>query len=241
VEPIFINFRTGDQDMAAPFLHRHLESRFGAGTAFWSKLIPPGADFSSELLRHAEGCMVMLALIGSGWLTIAGADGQPLLANPDDWVRREIAIALTAGRRVVPVMLGNTRRLGEEDSLPADISALRRAEYRQLRRSSVEEDLAALCEGLMTVIPGLRAEDLAPPSRGGTASVSVNCGDVAGVRIGRTRASARDLRDLGANFTVNVGYQGPGGAASVMDIGEWDDIEEWGNAAAGSGGPVPST
>ena len=94
MEPIFINFRTGDQDMAAPFLRDYLVSRFGEGVVFYSsQSIRIGDDFPAELLAHAAGCTVMLALIGPSWLTIAGANGQPQRADPGDWVHREIATA----------------------------------------------------------------------------------------------------------------------------------------------------
>ena len=99
---IFLNFRTGDQDMAAPFLHRYLASWFGGDAVFFaSHSIPAGADFPAELVRHAQQCQVMLALIGPQWLTMAGQDWRPLLADPGDWARREMATALAAGRVVL--------------------------------------------------------------------------------------------------------------------------------------------
>jgi hypothetical protein len=242
VEPIFINFRTGDQDMAAPFLRDYLERRFGEGVVFYSsRSIRIGDDFSIELREHASGCTVMLALIGPRWLTIAAADGRPLLASPDDWVRREIATALAAGRRVVPVLVGDAPRLTGRDGLPDDIAPLAGKEHCYLRRRSLDADLAALEEELVKVAGITRQAPPAPVSAGGAANVGINHGNVAGVRIGKTGASERALRNLGSRFSVNVGYQGPTGVASVMDIGEWNGTEEWGNAADGSGGSAPST
>lgn len=241
MESIFINFRTGDQDMAAPFLRDYLESRFGEGVVFYSsRSIRIGDNFSVELLEHATGCTVMLALIGPGWLTIAGADGQPLLANPNDWVRREIATALAAGRRVVPVLLGDAPRLTERDGLPDDIAPLAAKEYCYLRRRSLASDLAELEEELVKVAEVTRPAPPEPVSGGGNATVGFNHGNVAAVRIGKTGASERALRNLGSGFSVNIGYQGPSGVASVMDIGEWEGAGEWGNAADGSGPATPS-
>lgn len=242
MEPIFINFRTGDQDMAAPFLRDYLESRFGEGAVFYSsRSIRIGDDFSAELLEHAEGCTVMLALIGPRWLTIAGADGRPLLANPDDWVRREIATALTASRRVVPVLLGDAPRLAGRSGLPDDIAPLADKEYCYLRRRSLASDLATLEEELVKVAKVTWPPSPGPVSGGGAATVGCNHGNVTAVRIGKTGASERALRNLGSGFSVSVGYQGPSGVASVMDIGEWTGTGGWGNTADGTGPTAPST
>jgi hypothetical protein len=241
VEPIFINFRTGDQDMAAPFLHDYLESRLGEGVVFYSsRSIRIGDDFPAELQEHAAGCAVMLALVGPGWLTVAGADGQPRLANPGDWVRREIATALAADRRVVPVLVGDALRLSGRDNLPSDIAPLADREHCYLRRRSLAADLVALEEELVKVIKVLRPARPRPVPRGGTATVAVNDGgDVAGVRICDARASGRALRDFTEGFSVNIGYQGPGSSAAVADIGKWDGTEQWGNAEYGPGAPAP--
>ena len=118
---IFLNFRTGDQDMAAPFLHRYLASWFGGDAVFFaSHSIPAGADFPAELVRHAQQCQVMLALIGPQWLTMAGQDGRPLLADPGDWVRREIATAPAAGRAGGPARMGRGPTAGAERLAEAD-------------------------------------------------------------------------------------------------------------------------
>jgi hypothetical protein len=242
MEPIFINFRTGDQDMAAPFLRDYLESRFGEGVVFYSsRSIRIGDDFSAELLEHAEGCTVMLALIGPSWLTIAGADGQSLLANPDDWVRREISTALAASRRVVPVLLGDAPRLTGRSCLPDDIAPLADKEHCYLRRRSLGADLAALEAELMKVLNGLRSAHPGPVSVGGTATVAINHGKVTGLQIDKARASEHDLRNLAAGFSVNIGYQGPSGEAWAARIREWNGTEEWGNEADGPGATPTST
>jgi TIR domain len=240
VEPIFINFRTGDQDMAAPFLRAHLLSRFGEGAVFYSSgSIRIGDDFSAELREHAEGCTVMLALIGPRWLTIAGADGRPLLVNPNDWVRREIATALAAGRRVVPVLLGDAPRLTGGDGLPADIAPLAGKEHCYLRRRSLAGDLATLEEELVKVA-GVPRPAFPAPAPDGTATVGFSHGNVAAVRIGETTASSPALRDLVKDFSVNIGYQGPSGVASVLDIGKWAGNGDWDSPADGSGPTLPS-
>jgi hypothetical protein len=242
MEKIFLNFRTGDQDMAAPFLHRYLTRWFGADAVFFSsRSIPAGAAFPDELLRHAEQCQVLLALIGPQWLTMAGSDGRPLLANPADWVRREIATALAAGRRVIPVLVANAPRL-TAPRLPADLAPLADAEYRYLRRRDLAADLHALQEDLMKLIPGLRLRPRADPPAGISVDVGRNSGSVTGVRVDELRTRGAALPDLFGNVSARADQVDPGGVIASAHIGKWDrlepssspaqrdDSEEWGNA-----------
>jgi len=227
VREIFLNFRTGDQDIAASFLRDFLTDRFGADTVFFSSSsIPAGSDFPAELLRHAEQCEVLLALIGPQWLTMTGKDGHPLLANPQDWVRREIVTALGAGRTVVPVLLGNAPRLTDTD-LPADIAQLARTEYLPLRRRYLSADLEKLQENLVKLIPTLHPRRDLSPSRGASAVVGINEGDVAVFRIGKGRGPVDALPHLADSASLNIEHITQTGSAAVVDIGDWDGSEDW--------------
>lgn len=181
---IFINFRTGDQDVMAPVIKDWLDRQFGDRFAFYSSTsIPAGNEFPEALLAEASQCEVLLALIGPSWLTLAGADGIPRLRQPDDWVRKEIATALAAGRRVVPVLIGDVRRLAE-DQLPGDIAALGRLESVRIRRTDLENDLIRLRDELMTLIPGLTVRTAHPASSQVVVEVGevTETGSVTGVR-----------------------------------------------------------
>ena len=105
---IFINFRNGDGEWAAKTLWTVLERRFGKENVFLShESIPIGAPWPDALLENARTCDAFLALIGPKWLTIEGTGGRPRIFADDDWVRREIAAALAAGRTVAPILLGS--------------------------------------------------------------------------------------------------------------------------------------
>jgi TIR domain-containing protein len=228
MEKIFLNFRTGDQDIAAPFLYRCLSHWFGTGAVFFSShSIPAGARFPDELERHAGTCQVLLALIGPRWLTMTGPDGRPLLANPDDWVRREIATALAAGRRVVPVLVGNAPRISP-GGLPADLAPLAQVEYRYLRRRDLATDLQTLQDDLMKLIPGLCLRPEASAAVHAQVQVNQNEGYVAGVRVGELRSRGGSLPGITGSPSVQVDKN----LREVVgvDIGKWDRCEEWGNA-----------
>ena len=108
---IFINFRSGDGDWAAKLIKESLTRSFGKDTVFLdSDSIPLAARYPDILTERARTCDVMLALVGPRWLSGTGPDGRPLLFADGDWVRREIATALAAGRSVATVLLNGASR-----------------------------------------------------------------------------------------------------------------------------------
>jgi len=152
---IFINFRNRDGHHAADTLHRELSRRFGPGEVFRSSnSIPLGADYITTLLDEAASCEAMLAVIGTNWLDAAGEDGTRRLAREDDWVRREIATALAAGRTVIPVLLDGLRPLTGE-GLPDDLATLARCQYERLDARTTLSDIDRLEKKLRGILPGL--------------------------------------------------------------------------------------
>lgn len=149
---VFINYRTGDGDWAATFISRELAAKFGADSIFFaSKSIRVGEDFVTRILDRLRQCDVFLAVIGPQWLTATDRQGQQRLANPDDWVRREIVEAFRAGLLVIPVFLDGTAALVEAD-LPADIGMLARCQYLRLHHRNDDRDIARVLDELTDIL-----------------------------------------------------------------------------------------
>jgi len=73
-------------------LDRELAERFGPDAVFRaSRSIPPGADFTREILDSLRQCHVLLAVMGPGWLAAGRRAGAH--SGDVDWVHREIAEA----------------------------------------------------------------------------------------------------------------------------------------------------
>jgi hypothetical protein len=110
-----------------------------------SRSIPAGADFVDEVLGPLRTCSVLLVVIGPRWLTLTDSAGHRRLDDRWNWIRLQIAEALTGGMRVIPV-LTDGGELPAEANLPQDIAGLSRRQYVPLRRRYTAVDLAFLVD-----------------------------------------------------------------------------------------------
>ena len=179
---VFLSFRKADSRWMRDRVYQALADRFGAGEIFKSgDSIPAGAEFAEILLRQAAECELMFVLIGPGWLDARGDDGALLLDRAHDWVRVEIATALKAGNRVVPVLLGDATMLPSASSLPDEIVDLARLQFLRVAETHLVDELDRLCAAMTALLPDLgrssgsstAAEDRSPgPTVTMTARVS---------------------------------------------------------------------
>lgn len=121
---IFISYRRDDSAVHARALYADLATAFGARHVFYDvEGIDYGDAFASVIDKRIQACNVVVVVIGPQWMTLAGADGQPRIAAPGDYVRHEIAAALRGRRRLIPVMVGGAC-MPERARLPDDIAGL---------------------------------------------------------------------------------------------------------------------
>lgn len=202
---IFLNFRNGDGQYAAAHAYRVLIKKFDRAEVFRSsESIEPGDDYINVLSTVPSECAVLIAFIGNHWLDIKGQSGQQRIFDDSDWVRREIAAALAANRRVVPVLLDNAV-LPKEEELPTDISRLARCQYLHLRSRDIDSGFDKLIDKLMLLVPDLRASSSDPgPSavyrinadRGGIVMAPIK-GDINNFgTISRTTTDAKSSDDF---------------------------------------------
>lgn len=155
VAGMFINYRGEDSRSYGALLYVELSRQFGDDEVFLdSESIPAGADFVDELLHQVRLAKIVIAVIGPRWLTALDDVGNRRLDHPGDWIRRELAEAFHAGATVIPVLTDGAEP-PNESSLPPDIAALSRCQYRRLRHHDVRADLARLVGDLAAAVPHL--------------------------------------------------------------------------------------
>jgi ribose transport system substrate-binding protein len=128
---VFISYRRDDSSAWAGRLYDRLFQHFSQNEIFMDvDTIEPGVDFVEAIEEVIGACDVLIAVIGSRWLTSSDRGGRRRLDIPEDIVRLEIATALKRGIRVVPVLVDGAT-MPEVGELPDDLKAL-------VRRNAVE-------------------------------------------------------------------------------------------------------
>lgn len=81
--------------------------------------IKPGEDFVEALEKTIGASDVVIALVGRQWLSATDENGRRRIDVPEDFLRREVEIALDRNIRIIPILVqGATRRLiGQVDSV----------------------------------------------------------------------------------------------------------------------------
>lgn len=129
---IFVSYRRKDSSYAGR-LSDLLTNRFGERQVFLDvEAIAPGADYAEKIFRAVDTCVVLVAVIGPGWLLAADERGKRRLDDPDDLVRREIGRALARKVMVIPVLVGNAKMPRSED-LPESLAGLARLNELRIR------------------------------------------------------------------------------------------------------------
>ncbi len=157
---IFISYRREDSAGHAGRLFDRLGAKFGRERVFMDvSAIEVGLDFVDTIERAIGSCDVLLAVIGREWATCKDQSGRRRLDDPNDFIRLEIATALSRNVRVIPVLVQGTP-VPDADTLPPDLKRLTRrqtAELRDTRWGADVDNLIVALEPTLAVPPHVPA------------------------------------------------------------------------------------
>lgn len=137
---IFISYRRQDASGHAGRLSDRLVARFGADHVFMDvEDIQPGQNFARSIEQTLAQCSHVLAVVGPRWTESL----QARSAAGEDFLRHEIAVALTRGLTVIPVLVGGARMPPTSD-LPAELSAFGRCQAVEIRDDRFDDDATRL-------------------------------------------------------------------------------------------------
>jgi TIR domain-containing protein/SIR2-like protein len=158
---VFLNYRHEDTHATAWALYMKLEERFGAENVFFDDgSLRPGMRWSEEIKSQLADSDVVIALIGSQWISSLITRLQ---TGGEDYVVKEIDLALRSGPRValIPVLVDNVE-LPDSSSLPPSLRALLRCQVERLRLTNLARDIDHLIRCLSQIPDreGLQGADL---------------------------------------------------------------------------------
>ncbi len=143
---VFISYRREDSSGDAGRLFDIVSGRFGKKNTFMDlDTIQGGDDFSVVIEEKISVSDVLVAVIGSRWLTVTEENGMRRLDNPHDFVRLEIGRALQRGIRVIPVLVGGAVMPRAED-LPDDLRTLSERQAVEVREAHFHQDAEQLID-----------------------------------------------------------------------------------------------
>jgi TIR domain len=149
---IFISYRRDDSAAMAGRLHDRLAETFGQANLFIDvDNMPAGADFVKYLNKQVGSCDIFLCTVGPNWLNAKDEDGQRRLDQSDDYVRVEIAAALSRDIPVIPVLIDGAR-VPNARELPGDVAALTRRNAVEVRSSHFRRDADELTQKISEVL-----------------------------------------------------------------------------------------
>jgi HEAT repeat protein len=141
---VFLSYRRGDSAAWCGRLHDALEVQLGAGSSFRDvDSLEAGSRFDVALRERIAVCNAFVAVIGPRWLAVADAEGRRRIEQPDDMVRREIELALAAGKPLFPVLVDGARMPAVAE-LPSSIAALASAQATTLTDAHFRAEVAQL-------------------------------------------------------------------------------------------------
>ncbi|MEP7287462.1 MAG: toll/interleukin-1 receptor domain-containing protein [Chloroflexota bacterium] len=147
---IFISYRRADSQHITGRIYDHLRQFFAEQKVFRdTQNLAAGDIFSSEIQEAATSCKILIAVIGTQWLTITDEFGQRRLDNPNDWVRQEITCALSRGNEAVVVpLLVDGALLPQPEALPNNLKPLLLRQVQEVRERDFAYDMKRLMKAI---------------------------------------------------------------------------------------------
>ncbi len=145
---IFVSYRRADAAGTAGRLFDRLSQHFGAHQVFRDiDSIELGDNFEQVVRDALRAAAAVLVVIGPRWLELRGDDGARRIDDANDYVRREIELALGSEAIVIPVLVDSAVLPGVQ-SLPDAIQELTKRNAVELSHRRWENDIEDLIRQL---------------------------------------------------------------------------------------------
>ncbi|WP_327382604.1 MULTISPECIES: toll/interleukin-1 receptor domain-containing protein [unclassified Streptomyces] len=153
---VFINFRRADTGATGPHIDTALRAEFGTQAAFRDqRSLPAGRDYREQLERGIRKCDLLLVVMGAHWASVRDDAGRRCIDREEDWVRKEIALALAYKLPVMPVLVDGAK-LPSIHELPDDIQSLVHQQVVYFRPHQEHIDFPPLFGAIRAEVPELR-------------------------------------------------------------------------------------
>jgi oligopeptide transport system substrate-binding protein len=119
--------------------------------------IRAGADFTAVVREAVDKTDVLVAVIGSHWLSLTAENGGRRIDQPGDWVAEEIGTALRRGAPVIPVLVDGAN-MPSRDELPPALADLANRQALRIAYESFGADSARLIQAIESTVGEAKPE-----------------------------------------------------------------------------------
>jgi hypothetical protein len=120
-EKIFISYRRSDTEHIAGRMFDTLNNLYGPDNIFFdTATIPSAVEFYTKIQAAISESAVVLAVIGNDWVRYPPRFLGLFRSKKEDYVLRELQIAIGLMVPIIPILVGNTE-MPKESSLPTAI------------------------------------------------------------------------------------------------------------------------
>jgi TIR domain len=256
---IFISYRRDDSSGWAVHLYEYLVREWGPDKVFMDiDAIAPGENFREAIARTMRTCDVVLVVIGPNWVNSRDEVGNRRLDDEADTHRSEVASALAADVRVVPVRVGGAAmpKLADLPEPLKDLTDLNAAIIEDRRfasdASSLQESLKQFAEALaakQATEEARRAADQVTARRAEQERVATQAAEAEAAarraeqeRVATQAAEADDVSAAGRRPEVEFG-KAPGAtqAADLPHVSASDRANEQNRTVSGAKRQAPDS
>jgi hypothetical protein len=144
---IFICYRRDDAEGYPRLLRDRLNARFPGRIFMDVTNIAPGSDFTAVIQDRVGSCHALIAVIGKSWLA-TDSSGQRRIDHQEDYVRREIASALSRNHIAVIPVLVRKAEMPTRELLPPEIAPLSTRNAIEITEEDFDHDVQRLIQAL---------------------------------------------------------------------------------------------
>lgn len=154
---VFISYRRDDAISEAGRIADALIQALGRDSVFADTFsIEPGQVWAQRIEDALRVATVIVVVIGQEWLKISDEWGQRRIDQSDDWVRKELELALTSRIKVLPVLVNGAKLPPRRDLMPPTISGLLDMQAVDIRPQYWNHDILLLVERVKALAGGER-------------------------------------------------------------------------------------
>jgi len=167
---IFVSYRILDTNEVVARLDDSLAAEFGRVAVFRDKTrLAGGVDWPETIEENAKSCQIMLVVIGKKWASESFSEGKykgfPRLYDPEDWVRKEITLALTPDKSVIPILVDGAKMPDRNWLANFGLEQLADKQGVPLRTDDYDDDFSKLVELLRDTSKNLPRDYLPLPGK----------------------------------------------------------------------------